>query len=266
MESNALMHYGVKGMKWGVRRDRSKNGQSTSSRKKHVSNSDLAKKLADRTLDSDKKREKLSKSYEKRMSELDKKLRPNDDEWYRNKNDYNSGWSKKAKKYMKATEREWDKYSDADLKLFNARLEEEARIRKKVFFNDSVKNDVYAARDTRKKIESVYDETIGENSKFAKDAYKKYKSSVKDIDDAEYGFYHYEWRKGNADYDKAMSVYKAKTKSLTSEYDKQITDIGRKVFGEYADKKMNDGWSNTYADFGKYEVDEIIRFRSEYFK
>ena len=262
-----LYHHGIKGMRWGVRRYQNKDGSLTpAGQKRYASSSDLAKKLADRTLDSDKKREKLSKSYEKRMSELDKKLRPNDDEWYQNKNDYNSGWSEKAKKYMKATEREWDKYSDADLKLSKARREEEAEIRKKVFFNDSVKNDVYAARDTRKKTESVYEETIGENSKFAKDAYEKYKSSAKDIDDAEYWFYHYEWRKGNADYDKAMSVYKAKTNSLTSEYDKQITDIGRKVFGEYADKKMNDGRSNTYADFGKQEVDEIIRFRSEYFK
>ncbi len=36
MDKNTLSHYGVKGMKWGVRRYRDKNGQLTPEGKKHV--------------------------------------------------------------------------------------------------------------------------------------------------------------------------------------------------------------------------------------
>lgn len=64
-------------------------------------------------------------------------------------------------------------------------------------------------------------------------------------------------------------IYQTKSKELASDYDKRTTDIGKKVFGEFANDKLTDLQSSSlyksYADFGKQEVDDIISFRTELF-
>lgn len=44
LESNELAHYGVKGMKWGVRKDRPSSGSSTTRKKKTTAKSAVVKK------------------------------------------------------------------------------------------------------------------------------------------------------------------------------------------------------------------------------
>ena len=44
MNQNELVHFGIKGMKWGVRRSQKKNGTRTSSGKKRYSDANIGKK------------------------------------------------------------------------------------------------------------------------------------------------------------------------------------------------------------------------------
>lgn len=112
-----LQHYGVKGMKWGVRRDRSKGGSSTV--KKEISS---AVRNA-RTL---RERKKM-----KSMTDSDLKKRT---ERLRNENDLDriskeKGWTRSQKKTLRKNYLNRDKMSDAELKVVvkRARLEDALR-------------------------------------------------------------------------------------------------------------------------------------------
>ena len=68
------------------------------------------------------------------------------------------------------------------------------------FFNDDVKPMITEARDTYVKFERLEQDTIGESSPAAQKAYKKYLAELQrkdpSVTEDEYGFYHYQWRKG----------------------------------------------------------------------
>ena len=52
----------------------------------------------------------------------------------------------------------------------------------------------------------------------------------------------------------------ASNNKLDKEYSDIITDVGNKVVGNLKDQKMDDDWYDTYGDWGRNEVDELIRF------
>jgi len=80
-----------------------------------------------------------------------------------------------------------------------------------------------------------------------------FKRSNKDLSDVNYGFYHYEWKKGNKYYDMAYKDYKQKSATLQKQYDKQLQDIGKSITGDYFKK---DGDDTTM-----FWVDQFISFR-----
>lgn len=253
--ANELYHHGVKGMKWGRGKSNFNSGQS----------SERAKKLADGKLDAQVKLDKLYDEYDKKMKDINKQYRPKDNEWLKDQNDYKSGYSNKALDYIKKTDAAYEQLSKMKRKLQNEKTKEEHDIRKSTFFFSEIKKDVYSARDVKNQLEKVRDETIGESSKNAQEAYQKYLKNHKDDGDSEYGFYHYTWREGNPDYDKANKEYRTKSEELSKDYDKKITEIGKKAFGQYASEKTSNPYFKTYADFGKSEIDNIIYFRNELF-
>ena len=259
--NDELYHHGIKGQKWGVRRFQNSDGTLTSAGKQRysydgASTQDKAKRLLSRELDADVAIRKRWEQYDNDVKKLDK-IAPKEGEFW----DENFHMTAKAAKYMDARDKLYDEARDFENKQWKAREKEELKLRKDVFANKDIKEDVIAAGKTLDKLKSVYEDTISENSSYAKKAYEQYKKNHKDDDDAEYGFYHYTWRAGNAEYDKANAEYAKQTKDLSAQYDKQITNIGKKVVGELADVKINKSHVlKSYGDAGKYEIDNILRF------
>lgn len=258
---NELYHYGVKGMKWGVRRYQNEDGSLTAEGKKRYNDTQqndtsvLVKKLADRKFDADAEMEKISEQYEKDSEKLDRKYKV--DKWW----DANGRLTDEAAKRMDAYDKLDEKYNKKYDKLYDKRDAEIRDIREKVFLSDDIKPSLIEAKSIREKMDSLYYETVDHKSKAYKDAYKKYvkEHGNGDDDDDSYGFDHYYWPHSE-ERKQAMKQYNEAVSKMDKEYTRIVTDIGNKVVGNLKDQKMDDDWYDTYGDWSRNEVDELIRF------
>lgn len=254
MYENELYHYGVKGMKWGVRRYQNTDGTYTTAGKKRRNNDNssditkLAKKLADGDLSVNKKMRKADEEYNRKLKDI------------KEPDDWNSD---EAWDYLEKTNKLYDKYNNKYEKLYKEQDEEIKNLRESIFLSDNIKSKVSQAKELHKSIDTMYDETVGYKSKAYEDAWKKYYKSITDkdlLDDAEYGFDHYYWPQSK-EKEQAVADYNKKSSLLKKEYEDIITNIGKTITEGYGDQKMSDqDWFKNYEEWGRNEVDEIIRF------
>ena len=233
-KDGTLYHHGVKGMKWGVRKDRkggSRPGKGKNATVKDTqTRSDMVKKLATRDFDAQKAAKEAWDEFEKKASKL---------------------------KSEKAYEKAYEKANKIDMESWDKTKLEEKTLREKIFLSDDVKTDMVEARKLSVKLSKLEDEMVGQGSKAYKDAYKKYTEKYGDDD---YGFDHYEWPYSK-EREQAHKEYKQKASSLLKQYNETITNIGKKVTEGFSEQKVTGDWSGrTYAEWGREEVEEIIYF------
>lgn len=229
--SNELTHYGVKGMKWGVRHDQYEN----------------ARRLLTYDLKARKKQDEI---YAKEAKKISKLKTP--DQYF----GPDGRLSAEGRKHYNKVGKIHDRTNKRLKKAYKQEKREIHKLQKKVFLNKKTKTKIEEAHNTLTKINSIRDNTIGENSPYAQKAYKEYKKTHND-NDGGYGFFHYKWRSGNQYYDQANKEYKSQSSQLTSKYNNQITDIGRTIAG---DQLKSIGESHTMT-----EVDQFVRFRYKEF-
>lgn len=244
-----LYHYGVKGMKWGVRRYQKKDGSLTSTGKRRYSYRDLS----DDNLESTKKLKAHWDKYNDEIKKFDQDNRLKDNEWL----DSNGRLSEKARKYMSKSESIYNRYNKASRKLEEARSAERKAATKSILSDEKVKKDVDLLRDVSKKLDKLKDDYLGYKSKAYQDAFEDYKK--KHGDDDGYGFHHYEWQEGNASYDKAYSEYESISKQLISQRDTLRKNIGKTVTEGYSDVKIK-GMNITYSEDAEHWVMQHILF------
>ena len=281
--SNYLAHHGILGMKWGKkngppyplgasdhsasekkagykkslgggRNEELYNRKTNSSKKDHRSS---ARKFITGEYDTNKKSKELSAKREKEINAI---ARPKDNEWY----DEKTGWTNKAREYMSKVDKVDEKYRKKEDALYEELNKEIENTRKDLLFSDDIKADTLKARELNKQIRSLRDDILGENSKNAEKAYKQYLKDHPDSEDAEYAFFHYKWRSGNEAYDKSAKEYEQKVDKVWKQYDSTIKTIGEKIVNAAGDMKPSD--IKVDEDFIKFEIDQIISFRDEYFK
>jgi len=276
---DVLIHYGVKGMKWGVRKQYEGTGggggggwgpsiatgggpsplaasmAGNPKKKKTVGKNaakkmgidtaaspELARKLITRDTDARKKEDEMWKARDEEVSKV--KTPKN---WF----GPDGRLSEEGRKAMDIISEIDDRYSKKQLELWDEHQREMNDLQQKVFLNKEIEPDIRAARETLNQIDGLRDSMLGPNSQAYKEAFAKYKNEHKDLDDVEYGFDHYEWQSGNKDYDAAYKEMKREAKNLDRDYQNQVVSIGKKILDKQYDK---------YADTAMYEVDNYIAF------
>lgn len=253
--TSELYHHGVLGQKWGVRRYQNKDGSLTNAGKKRYS--DSARKFVTWEYDTDKK---INKLRDQQSKEIDAIPKLKDNEWYTK----DRKLTDKAHKYYDKVRAIENKYSKKRDLLRKQKDEEIETTRKNVLFDDNIKQDTLKARSLNKQISSLRNDILGETSKNASIAYKQYVKENPGDSDPEYGFFHYEWRPGNKYYDKALKQYKEESGKLEKEYDSVLNDMGKKIITAASDTKISD-LKDIDTDYVKFELNQIISFRDEYF-
>ena len=281
-----LIHYGIKGMKWGVRKQYEGTGggggggwgpntiaggggpsplaasmAGNPKKKKTVGKAEvkqmgidtaaspeLARKLVTRETDARKKEDAMWKERDKEVSSV--KTPKN---WF----GPDGRLSEEGRKAMDIIGEIDERYSKQEMELWEEHKREIKDMQQKVFLNKEIEPDIRAARETLNKINDLYDNNLGPNSNAYKEAFAKYKEAHKDSDDIEYGFDHYEWQSGNKDYDTAYKNMKKESRTLERDYENQVVSIGKKILGTHYDK---------YKEDTMYEVDSFIGDYEEYRK
>lgn len=276
-----ISHHGIKGQKWGVKNgppyplDSSKstgkrlkesgsvtkkkaipsNAVKTETAKKSIIDKsspeykDKVHRLASGDFNANKQERQAHKEYEDAVSKLNK---PGNSysEWYGE----DGKLTKKAKDYMTKTEALYEKYRAVEKKAWDESQKEKKQLREDLFNNKDIKPKTEKLKETLTELRSLEDKTIGENSPYAKKAYKEYvdklKKSGEDLGDVDYGFYHYQWRSGNPAYDAANAEYKKLSKQLSSDYDNMITEVAKEIAGEYSGQKVKS--ENKYVNGHEY--------------
>lgn len=272
-------------MKWGVRRYQNKDGTLTNAGKKRYSESDESitatsnnksttsstasgvkqysdkermanmKKLATRNFDAARKDTELYKRYEKDVSEYEQTHAVK--KWW----NQDGTMSDEAKEYSKGYNKLYDAYYNESKKLRDEQQIEEKNLRKSVFLSDELTPSLQKAKQLLKDIDTMEDDMVGYKSKAYQDAYKEYmkrnKSDDRSEDDIEYGFDHYYWP-SSKERKQAMSEYNKAASAVKKEYTDIVSDVGKKVVGQYSDKKLNR--YQTYDEWVRDEIDDIIRF------
>jgi hypothetical protein len=247
-------------MKWGVRRYQNKDGTLTPAGRKRygrqpASRSDLVKKLANRDFDVNKKFKKLDADYEKRQAKLESTLKEPDEWW-----DKDGRITKEASEYMDAFDKAYADYSAKSRRLSDELRKEEADLRKSIFSANDVKSQLVQAKQVHERLNTLYDNTVGFKSKAYQDALKAYLKNNSDLDDAEYGFDHYYWP-SSKERKQAMADYERKAREMEKQYTDLVTSVGKTITEGLLDQKMPDNsWYNSYEEWGRNEVDNIIRF------
>lgn len=279
--NDVLIHYGVKGMKWGVRKEYEGTGggggggwgpstiaggggpsplaasmAGNPKKKKAVGKNavekmgidtaaspELARKLITGETEARKKEDAMWKERDKEVSNV-----KTPENWF----GPDGRLSEEGRKAMDIIGEIDERYSKREMELWDEHKREINDMQQKVFLNKEIEPEVRAARETLNKIDTLRDNMIGPNSQAYKDAFAKYKEAHKDSYDAEdiaYGFDHYEWQSGHKDYDAAYKSMKRESKNLDRDYQNQVVSIGKKILDKQYDK---------LADTAMYEVDYYI--------
>lgn len=240
-----LYHYGVKGMKWGRQRYQNKDGSVRS----------LAKNLADNNLSSYKKIKKLDQKLDKKYEKLYKKYGAKDSNGVVSKIGNNKT---KQNRYLEESDSIYRKYARKAQKLEKKLSNERDKTIKKVFLNKEIKPEIDNAKKIKQEMKKSEESILGVNSENYKKAYKEYAKKVGDSEESRYGFDHYEWRKGGSSYDSAYKEYETKNKKLMDNYNKTVSSIGKKIYGEFSNNKLSNGLDMTYSDFGRVTTEQLI--------
>jgi hypothetical protein len=212
-DTSFLCHHGIKGQKWGVRRYQNPDGSYTEAGKKRRGTSSTSQDFGTKcnaflkgSTSAIRKRDALQVQQNRELSALHRPSNPYDSERH---------LTKEAKDYLKKVDTITQKYDQAIRNLELDHIKEMKALRRTIFGDPSIANDVGAIRKLHSKIENVERDTISENSELANQAFNSYK---KQHGNDEYGFYHYEWREGNKAYDAANSRFKKETEDIRKEY------------------------------------------------
>lgn len=237
--NNVLIHYGVKGMKWGVRKQYEGTGGGGGGGwgPNTIAGGGGPSPLAASMAGNPKKKKKVGKNAVKKMGIKDNQA--------------------------VSEERDLSEIQNKSKKLLSSKnLSYESRkaLRKEIFTDEKIRKDLDEIHETGKQLDSVFNDTISETSPFAKKAYSDYLKSGGD-DDGGYGFFHYEWKSGNKYYDEANKLYKTRTKELENKYVDQVSSLGEKMTGDLSHKIRDKEFNETYQDAMEFEIDQVSRHR-----
>lgn len=112
---NELIHYGIIGMKWGVRRYQNPDGTLTDAGKKRYGESNTKQDRINRYKEAEKKKKELEKAISNRESELDY----SDDLYEKRLDAEEAGWDKKTLEFNeKESDRAWKEYESMSKKIY----------------------------------------------------------------------------------------------------------------------------------------------------
>ena len=257
--SKDITHHGILGQKWGKRQgppypldgsDHSaaekKAGWKKSLNKDRSNKESIGSKYTRYYNGDTKAMKRMNETYAKQDKELQKayKNEPSYEEYF----DKDGRISKKARDYEDKIDSIYKKY-DKDLNKYqDQHIEEMDKLKLDIYTDPKIKDKVKRISEIDNQLKDIKKDTIGDTSKYYQDGFNEYKKQADDPYDIEYGFDHYEWRKGNKYYDKAKQEYDKKSSKQVKELQSLYKDIGKEITGELSDIKIEDLQFNIEID------------------
>jgi len=251
-----LYHFGIKGMKWGVRRYENPDGTLTEAGKKRYRDdvgSDTKKALKNAIYGHRKYEEASYKKYLKREQQLRKKYgHPGEDSVQALEDFYRTD---RSKKYDKERSKAFNKYENEE--AWRKDLQNENKNWQTVKNDKALRSLMSDAKKTINKISDLEEQYVGKNSKAYKDALKKYKEKHNSSKDAELDFDQKVWY-ASRDYEKEYAKFKKASEKLNEKRSGQVREILRKGLGKKTYNSLNDGQLERGEDYVSYRIQKYF--------